>query len=159
MVFDPLGCISSSGVMNQTLQIIRFWKTSVLQNLVKKYAISIPPPGLVQTRGIQAYPQSHLMCRLNERFSGYLREFACAICVFDQYHPPCYTSLINFIINCANYITTFCNDLESRRLYRIRRCLVPPLSSPLWIWKNLGLWKFFNKNIYVKKIAFELTVN
>ena len=32
------------------------------------------------------------------------------------------------------------------------------VQSLLWIWKNLGLWKFFKKN-YVKNYAFELTVN
>ena len=34
----------------------------------------------------------------------------------------------------------------------------PPLSSPLWIWKNLGLWKYFFKN-YLKNYAFGLIVN
>ena len=35
----------------------------------------------------------------------------------------------------------------------------PPCLVPLWIWKNLGLWKIFNKKLYVKNYAFELTVN
>ena len=34
-----------------------------------------------------------------------------------------------------------------------------PLSSPLWIWKNLGLWNFcLTKNLW-KNYSFELTVN
>ena len=37
--------------------------------------------------------------------------------------------------------------------YRIRRCPVP-----LWIWKNLGLWKNFIKKFYVKNYNIELTV-
>ena len=31
--------------------------------------------------------------------------------------------------------------------YCIRRC-----PAPMWIWKNHGLWKFFNKKIYCKKL-------
>ena len=47
---------------------------------------------------------------------------------------------------------------DERDKYRIRRCpvplcLVPLCLVPLWIWKNLGLWKFFQQKILWKKFC------
>ena len=43
--------------------------------------------------------------------------------------------------------------LWEMRFNRHRRCPVPPLSSPLWIWKNLGFWKKFQQKIFCKKLC------
>ena len=50
---------------------------------------------------------------------------------------------------------------EIRKLYRIRRCPVPPpLSSPPCKFGGISVFeKIFNKKNFVKNYAFELTVN
>ena len=54
MTFNSLGCLSLSSVMSQMLQILRFWITAVMQDIMKMYSFYIPPTGLVQTQVIQA---------------------------------------------------------------------------------------------------------
>ena len=61
MTYDPLGCISPHGVMNQTLRIFRSWKTLIIQHLVKMNPLHNLPPGVVRKQGIQGGPQSHLV--------------------------------------------------------------------------------------------------
>ena len=47
-----------------------------------------------------------------------------------------------------------------KNMYRIRRCPVPPLSSPPCEFGRISVFeKIFNKKIYVKNYTFKLTVN
>ena len=46
-------CLSSYDEMTQTLRILMFWKTPVLQDLMKMYNLRIALPGVVQTQRIQ----------------------------------------------------------------------------------------------------------
>ena len=56
-------------------------KTPIQQELAKMYLILISPLGIIQTQGIQACSQSHLMLRLTGGFRGLLQGFTYAISV------------------------------------------------------------------------------
>ena len=79
--------------MSRPLRILRFWKTQVQQDL-KMYPLHFSNPGVLQTQGIQAGSQFHLIRRLAEGFNVFLRELICAICASVQHLPPYYPSLI-----------------------------------------------------------------
>ena len=55
-----LGCLSSHGVMTSTIRLLGQKNTTPVRP-DEKYIILIPPPGVVQTKGTQASPQSHLV--------------------------------------------------------------------------------------------------
>ena len=50
--------------------ILRFWKTPVMQDLMKIYSLNISPQRVVLTQRNQAGQQSHLVHMLTEGFSG-----------------------------------------------------------------------------------------
>ena len=76
--------------MNQKFKILWFCKTSVQNDLMKIYPLHIPQSGVVQTQGIQAGTQSHLVHRFDGRFKGTLRGF---------------TYLLVFLLNTSLHVT------------------------------------------------------
>ena len=81
--FDLLGYLSPSDVMNMVLRIFMFWKSPILQDLLKMYPIHLVLPGVSQTQGIQTSPQFHLMRKAHwrlERFSTRTHIFNLCFC-------------------------------------------------------------------------------
>ena len=102
--------LSSPGVMSRSLQILRFWKTSILQDLVKIYSLRFSYPGVVQRRGIQIRTLPYLACKARWMVQrSHSRAHMCY---------PCFCTILaknvthSFLIIVLLY-------------YCIRRCLVP----------------------------------
>ena len=102
--------LSSPGVMSRSLQILRFWKTSILQDLVKIYSLRFSYPGVVQRQGIQIRTLPYLACK--------------ARWMVQRSHSRahmCYSCFCTILAKNVTYSFLFIVLLY----YCIRRCLVP----------------------------------
>ena len=80
MTRNHLESLSLPSFMILTLQIHRFWKTPVMQDLMENYLISILPLVVTQMKEIQVDLLSHLMRRLLEVQESFTRVHMCYKC-------------------------------------------------------------------------------
>ena len=59
-----------------------------------------------------------------------------------------YTIPLNMSLNSENWVYSNLNEYNES-YYRIKSCPVLLCLVPLWNWKNLGLWKYFQQNFFL----------